>query len=355
VATAEERSSEPRIGAAWLRDPNPLVRWGGRAWLVVGILVLSWLVLRIAGELRIVLFPLVLALFPAAILAPLVDRMDRGSDRSRTLAALATTVGFVVVVGGVLTLVTWQVSRELGGFSEDLQAVWDQILGAIRRLPGLSDFEPASLFGGGSGEIGSQAASAVRGMVEFAAELFLGIVAVFFYLRDGDRIGAFLTNLFPRRHREDARIIGTRSWETISGYIRGQTVIALFDGVLFAIGLMILGVPLAATLGLIVFLGAYIPVVGSILAGAIGVGVAFVDGGLSQGLIALALIVAIEQTEGNVLAPIVLGRAVELHPLSVLAAITAGAALLGPFGAIIAVPLAASVHHAAKHIRENVA
>jgi len=125
--------------------------------------------------------------------------------------------------------------------------------------------------------------------------------------------------------------------------------------VLFAIGLMLLGVPLAWVLGMIVALGAFVPVVGSIVAGAIGVLVAFVSNGLTTGLLTLALIVGVQQLEGNVLAPYVLGRELEVHPLVVLIAVTLGAALLKPFGALIGVPLAASLHQAGKYVRSEVA
>jgi predicted PurR-regulated permease PerM len=352
-----EDDDTSRMG--WLGHPNPLVRWGGRAWLMVGILALAWAVWQVAGILRIVIFPLVLAMFPAAVLNPLVDRFG-GSGRSRAVVSLVATLGFVVVVAGVLALIGWQAAGQLDSLSEKLSSVQESLTSAVQSVPGLGDVSLSSaLTGASSGSGGgggvSAAVRAVGGLFTFGAEFFLGVVALFFYLRDGDRIGSFLVRLFPERHHDDARIIGSRSWATISGYIQGQTVVATFDGVLFAIGLLIIGVPLAFALGVVVFIGAFIPVVGSIVAGAIGVGVAVVDGGVVTGLIVLALIVGIQQLEGNVLAPIVLGRAVELHPLAVLAAITAGAAVLGPFGAIVAVPLAASIYHAAGYVREEVA
>lgn len=357
----------------WLDHPNPLVRWGGRAWLVLGLVLVAWVTWQLAGELRIVVFPLVLAMFPAAVLLPVVDWMDR--DRvPRSLPAFVATFGFVAVLLGVFALLGWQISTQLSGLTDQLQSSWESVRSAIQSLPGMSDFEPSSIFGGGEGEesgggsqgssgegvagggnIGGIAIQVAGGTAKFVTELFLGLVALFFYLRDGDRIAGWLAGLFPPTHRDDARVIGRRSWQTVSGYIRGQTLIALFDGVLFAIGLLIIGVPLAIALGVIVFLGAFVPTVGSIIAGAIAVFVALVSKGFVVALITLALIVGIQQLEGNVLAPTVLGREVEIHPLAVLAAIVAGAALLGPFGAIVAVPLAASVYHAASYVRNEVA
>lgn len=354
----------------WLDHANPLVRWGGRAWLLLGLLLVAWAVWQLAGHLRIVLFPLMLAIFPAAVLQPVVDGIDRlGAPRS--LAALAATLGFFLALLGVLALLAWQITTEFSDVAGQLGSAWDDLRSALQDLPVVGDIDPSALLGGGSdggggsesggsgtgggGGIGGIAASLAEGTVRFVAELFLGIVALFFYLRDGDRIGAWLVGLFPLGHQEDARTIGGRSWDTVSGYIRGQTLVALFDGTLFAIGLLIVGVPMAIALGVIVFLGAFVPTVGSVIAGAIAVLVALVSEGLATALITLALIVGIQQLEGNVLAPVVLGREVELHPLAILAAITAGAAVLGPFGAIVAVPLAASVYHAASYVRAEVA
>lgn len=344
---------------SWLDHRNPLVRWGGRAWLFLGIVLVAWVVWKAAGHVRIVLFPLVLALFPAAVLQPVVDRMDRGRF-SRSLPAFVATFAFVLAVAGVVALLGWQVSTQLSGVTDQLRSALEGARSAVQGVPGLSGLDPASLLEGGSGGgggsgVGDAAASAAVGLATFATELFLGIVALFFYLRDGDRIASWLAALFPPGHREDARIVGRRSWSTVSGYIRGQTIVALFDGALFAIGLLIIGVPMAIALGVVVFLGAFVPVVGSIVAGAVAVLVALVTEGFVTALITLALIVGIQQLEGNVLAPIVLGRQVEIHPLAVLAAITAGAAVLGPFGAIVAVPLAASVYHAASYVRHEVA
>lgn len=366
-----ERPADASSG--WLDHPNPLVRWGGRAWLVVGLVLVAWIVWQVAGQLRIVLFPLVLALFPAAVLLPVVDWMDRDSV-PRSLPAFGATLGFVAVLLGILGLLGWQISTQMSGLADQVQSAWEGVKSTIQGLPGMSDFEPSSLLGGGSeGEgssgsgspaagdggggssVGGIAIELAGGTAKFFVELFLGVVALFFYLRDGDRIAGWLAALFPPAHQEDAREIGRRSWGTVSGYIRGQTLVALFDGVLFAIGLLIIGVPLAIALGVIVFLGAFVPTVGSIVAGAIAVLVALVAEGFVTALITLALIVGIQQLEGNILAPIVLGREVEIHPLAVLVAITAGAAILGPFGAIVAVPLAASVYHAASYVRNEVA
>lgn len=353
---------------AWLRHPNPLVRWGGRAWLMLGLLLLGWVLWRLAGSVRLVISPLVIALFPAGVFMPVVDWLDeRGWNRG--LASFLSTAAFMVLVMGTLALLGWQVSQQMSGLTEEFADAWASLRSSMgdptwlpERLTAESVGQAAAEGSGdGSGE-GGQSSGGLgsvvllgRSVFELGAQFFLAIVAMFFYLRDGTAIGRFLANLFPRDHQEDAREIGNRTWQSVTRYIRGQSIVAVVDGVLFAIGLMVLGVPLAWVLGTIVALGAFVPVVGSIVAGAIGVLVAVVSGGLTTGLLTLALIVGVQQLEGNVLAPYVLGRELEVHPLVVLIAVTLGAALLGPFGALIGVPLAASLHQAGKYVRAEVA
>ena len=342
---------------AWREHPNPLVRWGGRAWLVVGLLLVGWATWHVAGVLGVVLSPLVVALFPAAVLMPVVDWLDARGWR-RGVGAILVTVLFLLAVLAILVLLGWQAAQQLSGILEQVSAAYQDLrsaLGSPAWLPATLD---ASSLLGATGDGGGGLASVVvfgRSLLVFGAQLFLGVVALFFYLRDHDQIGDFLVGLFPPRHRVDARAVGRRSWGTVADYVRGQTIVALVDGLLFALGLLLIGVPLAWVLGAVVAVGAYVPVIGSIVAGAIGVGVALVSGGLTTGLLTLALIVGVQQLEGNVVAPYVLGRELHVHPLVVLISVTAGAALLGPIGALVGVPAAASLYQAAGYIRHEVA
>jgi predicted PurR-regulated permease PerM len=357
-------------------DPErPLVRWGVSAWLLVGLAVLFTLAWHVAGLLSVVLFPLVLAIFPAAVVLPVARWLER-RGAPPALAALLVTLSLLVFVTGLGTLVTLQVKAEISGLTDQLSMALDQLRQSV---PFLSDLDPQELFsasptggdgtGGGTSSggrdagpgggipdgAGNAAMAALRGLVTFLVELLLGIVAVFFYVKDGDRIARWLQGLFPGRHRNDAGVVGAQVWEAVAGYIRGQAIVATVDGVLVAVGLVLLGIPLAVTLGVLVFVGAFVPVVGSIVAGTVAVGVALATKGLGAALATLAIIVGVQQLEGNVLAPLVLGRQLHIHPLAVLAAITAGAVLLGPFGAIIAVPLTASLARAAHYVRAEVA
>ncbi|MDX1622255.1 MAG: AI-2E family transporter, partial [Nitriliruptorales bacterium] len=197
------------------------------------------------------------------------------------------------------------------------------------------------------------AVAAIRGVGRFLTEFFIFLVVTFFYIKDRRKIAQWVAGLIPPAKRDYAIEIMQQTWSTVGGYIRGQAIIAAIDGFFVGRGLFIAGIPLAAALGVLVFLGAFVPVVGSIVAGAAAVAIGLVTKGLAGGLIALAIVVAVQQLEGNLLAPIILGRTVEIHPITVLAAVTAGAVLLGVWGAIIGVPLAASLYRAGSYLRDE--
>lgn len=362
--------------APW-RSGRPTIRWAAYAWAIVGFALAFVVVWRGLGYLRIVVAPLSLALFPAAILSPVAGRLER-AGWPPAAAAGVLLAGFVLILVAILTAMGWQVQSQLSGLVDELRSSYEQLREQVSSVVSLP--RPDDLFGGssgggsgggssgaggsggaagggsGGGAAGgapSVAVSFARTVTRFFTELLLFLVAIFFYVKDRDRIAGWIQSLFPSSRRDDVGDVQSRVWDTISAYIRGQTIVAAVDGVLVAIGLLIAGVPLAVPLGILVFFGAFIPVVGSITAGAVAVIVALVSGGLTTALITLAIIVGVQQFEGNVLAPVVLSRELELHPLAVLCAVTAGAVLLGPWGAIIAVPAAASVARIGSYVRRN--
>lgn len=337
------------------RSEHPAIRWGAYAWAFVGLALAFVLLWRGLGYVRIVLVPLTLALFPAAILIP-VARWLEDHGLPPAVAALTVLLTFVAVLFGIGWLMVMQIQAELSGLVEQLRGAYEQLQRQLSDLPVVP--EPSALFGGGggggAGVAGAKAAlGAVTSVARAATQFFIFLVAAFFFIKDRDAITGWVAGLFPDGTRGDAATVGGRMWGTVSAYIRGQTIIAAFDGTMVGLGLWLLGIPLALVLGAIVFFGAFVPVVGSIAAGAVAVVVALVSKGLTAALFTLAIIVGVQQLEGNVLAPYILGREVELHPLSILVAITVGAVLLGVWGAIIAVPVAASAYRAAGYVRDH--
>lgn len=338
---------------------NPVVRGGIVAWSVVGLVVLALLVGLLVSELRLVVVPMLIALFPAALLSPLVGWL-RGRGFPPAAAAAVVLVAFLVALSAVLGAIGWLVANELAQVLDTMEEAYDDIREWVddtvgTTLPNLDEvIENVREWATGEDGVGARAGSAATATFEVIASVLFGIVALFFYLKDGRRIAAFLIDLFPRSARRHVEEIFERVWFTLGAYFRGQLVVAGVDAVFIGLGLVLLGVPLALPLAILVFLGGLFPIVGAFTAGALAVLVALADGGLGIALAVLVLNVVVQQVEGNVLEPLIVGRATSLHPLAVLVALTAGAVTLGILGAFLAVPLAASVARVVGYLRNDV-
>ncbi|MPZ72463.1 MAG: AI-2E family transporter [Nitriliruptorales bacterium] len=339
---------------------RPVVRMGVYAWAVLGVVGILALAVWAAGTLAVVVVPLILALFPAAVLAPLVARLKR-MGMPDALAALIALLGGVGIFVGIGFVVVPQFTAELEGLQEQVR----EGIAAVRRFlaAGPFGFDPirfedvverarAQLSSGDAG-IGTGVINALGVVTQTVAGLVFGIVALFLYLKDGPRMALWLRSLFPADVQDDAAEVGVRAWQTVGAYVRGQLLIAVVDAVLIGIGIAVLRVPLALPLTVLVFLGGLFPIVGAVIAGAVAVLVALATNGLITALLLLGIIIGVQQLEGNLLAPVVLGRATELHPLATLAALTAGGILLGILGAFLAIPVTASITRGASYLRQR--
>lgn len=339
---------------------RPFVRSGLYAWAFLGLVGALFVLGKVVAAISIVVIPLVLALFPAAVLAPLVDRMKRRGV-PRGIAAAVAILGTFGVLIGIGFAVAPSVSEQFQGLGEQFSAGVDRLEEFLASGPfGLDPIRMEDLvtrareyFASSASNLGSGALGAVTAVTETVAGLFFGLFALFMYLKDGPRMAQGLRGLFPTALQDDAGEVGVLAWQTIGGYVRGQLVIAVVDAVLIGIGIVVLGVPLALPLTLLVFFGGLFPIVGAILAGFVAVLVALATTSFTTALILLAVIVVVQQVEGDVLAPIVLGKATELHPLLSLAALTAGAVLLGVLGAFLAIPITASLVRAGTYLRRR--
>jgi predicted PurR-regulated permease PerM len=179
---------------------------------------------------------------------------------------------------------------------------------------------------------------------------FLVLFTLFFFLRDGGQIWSFLCRLLPREARVPTARAGHYSWHTLVSYVHATVLVAFVDAAGIGIGLVVLGVPLALPLAALVFLGAFIPVVGATVTGVVAILVALVANGPVTALIVLAVVIAVQQLEGHVLQPLIMGRAVALHPLAVILAIAAGIVVAGIVGGLIAVPLLAVLNTAIRYL-----
>lgn len=331
--------------------------WSWRL-LVIGAAVLA--VAYLASELRLVVVPVFLALFFTALLRPVSERL-RAGGAPPFAAALLSVLLALTVIAGIMALVVPRFAAELADLSEDLvagvESARDWLVEGPLAIPReqLDTYvdDVVAELQGSSDEIAAGVLSGAQVALEIAAGLAIALVVTFFLLKDGDRIWEWIVGLFVRERRADVREMGTRAWTTLAGYLRGMTVVALVDSVFIGIALALLGVPGALALAVLTFFGAYIPIAGAVVTGLLAVLVALIAEGLVTALLVLAAVVVVQQTESNLLHPVVVGRAVSVHPLAILLGVTAGAVLGGVIGAFMAVPIVAVGARIGGYIRER--
>lgn len=314
------------------------------AWRLAVIgLALYGLILVMAVFADIVI-ALMVSMLLAALLHPLVDRLARVMPRG--LAALVAMLLTLAFIAGLITLVAQQTSDGFPGLwdqgKQGIEEVRDWVrtgplgwdVGSMSQyldsLQNAASTHRDSLISGALG-----AASTATHLVE---GFFITLFSTFFFLSSGQRIWAWLLRLLPRRSHQPVDVAARASWVTLSQYVRATLLVALIDGVGIGVGAALLGVPLAVPIGVLVFLGAFIPIVGAFLTGTLAVLVALVAEGPFVALLMLGVVVLVQQLEAHVLQPFLLGHAVRVHPLAVILAIAAGATLAGIVGALFAVP-----------------
>lgn len=300
------------------------------------------------ARLRILVLPVIVALLLAAVLVPPVDRLQRAGI-PRLVAVWLLMLASLGLLAGLVVLVAPTVSDQFTDLSSTVQEGVDEVENWLVEGPLELSREEINRYrtqiveqvraSGGSIASGVLAGAILAG--EVIAGLLLVLVLVFFFVKDGEKMCRFGLDQFRVENQEVLAALGRRVWATIGGYVQGIALVGLADAVIIGIGLLIIGVPLVLPLSLLVFFGAFFPLVGAVAAGAVAVLVALVSGGPTDALLALGVVVIVQQVEGDVLAPLVLGRAVQLHPVVIIGALTGGAVIGGLIGAFLAVPVAA--------------
>jgi putative heme transporter len=321
----------------------------------------SWRLLVLAGALAVlgylliqvslVAVPVAVALLLAALLSPAVDTLvDRGVPRG--LSTVVVLIGGIAVVGGVLTFVVRAFIAGLPDMQNQVgrsvQAIKDWLVTGPFKLSeadlnGATDSLTKAISENRQ-EITSGALSTVTGVGHFVTGALLVLFTLIFFLYDGRQIWRFVVRIVPREHRDRADVAGQRSFASLVGYVRASVLVAVVDAVGIGIGLWALSVPLFVPLAALVFLGAFVPIVGAVVAGVVAVLVALVTKGFITALLVLAIVIAVQQLEGHVLQPVLMGRAVALHPLAVVLAVAGGVVIAGIVGALLAVPLVAVIN-----------
>lgn len=303
-------------------------------------------------ELRVVVIPVAIALLLAALLAPLVKTAVTHLRLPRGLATGLVLIGGIALLALVLSFVINAFVAGLPDLRYRLIQSFELNIKPLLAGPPLRfsqqrlDDLPGELqrsLTSNTDAITSGALSTAATVGEMASGLALGLFVLIFFLYDGKRIWGFLLRAFPTGHRRAVDIAGQRAFASLVGYTRATVVVAVVDAVGIGIGLWIVGVPLVVPLAALVFLGAFVPVVGAVLSGSVSVLIALVANGPVPALIVLGVVVAVMQLEGHVLQPVLLGRAVQLHPLAVVLAVAGGVVISGIAGALLAVPLVAVI------------
>ena len=321
--------------------------WAWRLIVVaVAVYVFAFVVL---DRVRVVAVPLLLAVLVAALLFPLYRGLLRARVPRYPAAGLSVAVFLALLVGAV-TVVWQQIATEIGDFGTSAVDGLERTLSFVADLLGVSLAQVESSISDAVTAVVQQSTGLLSGALTATGTatsvltgLLLTLFAVFFYLADGGRIWSFVVSLLPRYGRPRADVAGRRAWATLAGYARALPVVALVDALGIGLGAAVLGVPFALPIAVITFIGAFVPLIGAVVTGALAVLVALVSNGLISALVLLVIVFAVQQLESYVLQPLLLGRAVELHPLAVVSAITTGIVLAGIVGGLLAVPLLAMV------------
>ncbi|MBD8704491.1 AI-2E family transporter [Frigoribacterium sp. CFBP9030] len=317
-----------------------------RAVQIIAVVIVAAALIYVFLSLSLVTLPVLLALIFASAMLPVVSFLRKHRVPS-VLATLICLFAVVIILGLIAWLIVWAVENQAASLVESATQGIEQLQNWITTLPfsitddqiqggidAVTDFVTSAQFGSGA----LAGASAVG---SFLTGLVLMIVVLFFFLKDGPAIWEFMLRPFRGEQYARARRIGDKTVSTLGGYVRGTATVAAVDAIGIGVGLWIIGVPLALPLAVVVFLTAFIPLVGATAAGILAALVALVANGVPAAIWVVVVVVVVNQLEGNFLQPVLMGRTLQLHGLVILVALTAGTILGGVVGAVIAVPLMA--------------
>lgn len=323
-----------------------LGRWAIRCTQIIVVVVLAAGAVYALVQVKLVVIPVLVALILASALAPLVGWLRRRGLRA-ILATWITLLAGALILGGIVTLIVFAVRNQWGALAVAATEGLDELQGLLVEGPLALDSEQFNAVRDAivgfvtSAQFGTGALAGVSAVVELVTGTLLVLVILFFFLKDGGQIWNFFLRFLHGERLERAHRIGDVTPEVLGQYVRGTAVIALFDAILIGIGLAILQVPLALPLAVIVFLTAFIPLIGATIAGILAALVALVANGPLVALIVVAIVIVVNQLEGDLLNPVVMAGALRLHPLVILVALTVGTILGGIAGAVLSVPLVA--------------
>ena len=340
-------------GVRWLSS------WTLR-WLIVfaGALVVGFVISRLWS----VLLPVALAMVLTPVLEPVARLLERRLRFPAVLSAVTALVGTIAVLVLLVLVLTPSVTDQVGDIASNasfgLSRVQDWIADSGLNIS--QDQVDAAIsaiqdrLSSSSSAIASGVLVGVGAVSSFLINLVLTLVLTFFFLKDGRRFLPWVAQISGPQVGGHLSEVGARAWGTLGSFIRTQALVGFLDGVLIGAGLLVVGVPLAVPLAILTFFGGFVPIIGAVTVGALAVLVTLVTNGLTAALIIFAVILAVQQIEGNVFQPLLQGKSMHLHPAVILLAVTLGSSLFGIIGAFLAVPVVSVAAVTLRYLDEQV-
>lgn len=346
-------------------SPAEAVPWGIRVaaestWRLLLLGAALYVLFSVVDTLRLVAYAILAGLLVSALLEPTVSWLRRHGV-PRSLAAAGTFLSGLAGIGLVGWFVVWQVTSNLDSVSSRAQLGIEKLHDWMIHGPmhvtqqQITQFthQIQTAIGTNTQQITSLGFTGVSIAIEVLTGVLLAVFTTFFLLYDGARIWSWMLRALPTQSRYAMAGAGPKAWATLTAYVRGTVFVAFIDALCIGIGIQLLGVPLALPLAVIIFLGAFVPLVGALVTGTLAVLVALVTKDLTTAGLVLVVLIAVQQLEGHLLQPLILGRAVRVHPLGVVLGVAAGSIIGGIGGAIVAVPLIAVTNTVVGYLRQR--
>lgn len=354
-------SAEERRAGEGYRVPFAVDVAGAWSWRLIVIAGAGWVVWKGLGHVSLLVIAMMVAMLLAALLSPTVMLLRKKGVRAGGAAAIAE-LGLLLLLAVIISLTGQQLVRGFATMAnkavqgyQQLVDWWlkslgydlgaDQLNQLLHQIENTFKDNPNTVLNGVS-RVGSTAADVATGVL-------LTLFTLLFFLMEGERIWLFVVGLFPKDAREAVNGAGRAGWNSLGAYVRVQILVAAIDAIGIGLGAAILGVPLAIPLGVLVFLGSFIPVIGALFSGAVAVLLALVALGPVQALIMLGIVLLVQQVESHILQPLIMGKAVSLHPLAVIFSVAGGSMIFGAVGALFAVPTLAVVNSVVRYLADR--
>jgi putative heme transporter len=319
--------------------------------VAAALALIAWVAIR----LRLVVLPVVLAIFLSVFLVPIADVLRR-IGVPRTLSTLIAMFGALALLAGLIAALAPPVVDQTDELEQEVTRGIDDLLsrfGVTEQEVNRYLDQAVEQLQANSQSIGQGVVSGAFLLVEVITGVLLALVVLFFFVNDGPRIWRWVVDQAPSRVRGDVDTLGHRAWSTVGGYLRGVGIVATVDAVLIGLVLAILGVPLVPALMALTFFGAFFPIVGATVAGIAAALVTLVTEGTVDAIIVVAAILVIQELEGDILYPLIVGRSINLHPVAILLLLTAGGVVAGVVGALLAIPFGAVVWEVVRYVRDE--